>query len=280
MIPWNPIHRYAGMTSLFDSVDEQQPPRVTLARWDDTRSRACRSARRSGSSTFAPRPLHGRRRVDAIGFASPIRPSADELRHDLAASTSRRPVGRPSRSGEKVPFYKREISFGRKKAEKASRRRKSPSSSSRGPSCRSRTRSRARLDFPIEEEIEPIKTDTARSSGEIEAEIAEPPAKVPFYKRELSFRRAARPRQRRRPGPTRPRRSRRSSSSRSRSTPSRMRISVTPWKRPSRRGDRLPACRCRSRARRRCRHRRRGGRARRRDRVRADSGGAVGDCRL
>ena len=30
MIPWNPIHRYAGMTSLFDSLDEQPRERTHL----------------------------------------------------------------------------------------------------------------------------------------------------------------------------------------------------------------------------------------------------------
>ena len=32
MIPWNPIHRYAGMTSLFDELDEQEPRDVPQAR--------------------------------------------------------------------------------------------------------------------------------------------------------------------------------------------------------------------------------------------------------
>ena len=35
MIPWNPIHRYAGMTSLFDSLDEQQSRDLPQARLDD-----------------------------------------------------------------------------------------------------------------------------------------------------------------------------------------------------------------------------------------------------
>ena len=52
MIPWNPIHRYAGMTSLFDSLDEQQPRDLPQARPTTgaarRTSRVPRSARRLG----------------------------------------------------------------------------------------------------------------------------------------------------------------------------------------------------------------------------------------
>jgi len=96
MIPWNPIHRYAGMTSLFDSIDEQQsePHDVPVARYDGP------GATEPHSSERAP-----------LGFVD-VR--ADEASSDDPAVDADVDM-RASADGEKVPFYKREISLGRKK---------------------------------------------------------------------------------------------------------------------------------------------------------------------
>jgi type IV pilus assembly protein PilM len=154
MIPWNPIHRYAGMTSLFDSVDEQPRRDMTVARWDaapqpslperaplgfiDVRSEAGDHADEPSSYPFADEPETIP--SETIPMAPPV---------ELIAILDSKPEAE-----EKLPFYKREISFGRKKAEKI-------------------------------DAVAPADGIPA----EIEEETVEPAGKVSFYKRELSFRR-------------------------------------------------------------------------------------------
>src|SRR5581483_8532480 len=103
MIPWNPIHRYAGMTSLFDSIDDAAPDDVAVTPVE-TASVPAEPVRERAPLGF----------VDVRAQASPSQAPADtgEPSHE------RPPVEvLASGAGERVPFYKREISFGRKAAE-------------------------------------------------------------------------------------------------------------------------------------------------------------------
>jgi len=136
MIPWNPIHRYAGKTTLFDSLDEGEPRDVPVARLDGFGE--------------TPQPMTHRA---PLGFVD-VRAGVDED-HDATEAVPSVDVvaSADSGSGEDVPFYKREISFGRKKTSEA------PEDVAPAPD-------------PVENE----ESDTE---------------KVPFYKREVSFRRPA-----------------------------------------------------------------------------------------
>lgn len=182
MIPWNPIHRYAGMTSLFDSLDEQQTRDVPQARLDGW--------------SAAPQPTQLERTplgfVDVRAEAAMTGGDSDEPASEgsvvdepelipaapavelAAVADSDFAVGKledheeqsdPAESSDKVPFFKREISFGRKK--NASGLESSLDMSS----------------LDMEETEQP-------ASEEATEEIAENEPKVPFFKRELSFRRS------------------------------------------------------------------------------------------
>src|SRR5581483_817241 len=99
MIPWNPIHRYAGMTSLFDSIDDAAPDDVAVTPVE-TASVPAEPVRERAPLGF----------VDVRAQASPSQAPADtgEPSHE------RPPVEvLASRAEEKVPFYKREIGFRR-----------------------------------------------------------------------------------------------------------------------------------------------------------------------
>ncbi len=168
MIPWNPIHRYAGMTSLFDSIDEQESPGVTRARLDgwgaaptpipseraplgfvDVRAETARVADDPDEVTLGGSPVEME-----LPAALPVEVSAVEI--SAAADV-------PPDTEEKVPFYKREISFGRKKVAVDS-------------DSGSHTWSQAE------------EADTGSDVQETDASL-ETEERVPFYKRELSFRR-------------------------------------------------------------------------------------------
>ncbi len=102
MIPWNPIHRYAGKTSLFDALDEGEPRDVPVARLDGFGE--------------ALQPVTHRA---PLGFVD-VRAGVDEDRDATEAAPPVEVVAAAdSGSGESVPFYKREISFGRKKTSQA-----------------------------------------------------------------------------------------------------------------------------------------------------------------
>jgi len=95
MIPWNPIHRYAGKTTLFDSLDEGEPRDVPVARLDGFGE--------------TPQPMTHRA---PLGFVD-VRAGVDEDHDATEAAPSVDVVASAdSGSGEDVPFYKREISFG------------------------------------------------------------------------------------------------------------------------------------------------------------------------
>ncbi|TML70170.1 MAG: type IV pilus assembly protein PilM [Actinobacteria bacterium] len=132
MIPWNPIHRYAGKTSLFDALDEGEPRDVPVARLDGFGE--------------APQPITHRA---PLGFVD-VRAGVDEDRDATEAAPAVEVVASAdSGSGENVPFYKREISFGRKKTD----------------------------DAPADVLPDPVENEDSDTD------------KVPFYKREVSFRR-------------------------------------------------------------------------------------------
>jgi len=121
MIPWNPIHRYAGMTSLFDSLDEQQPREVTHINSDgpaemheptraplgfvDVRedAPAARDDAVEDSVTADSTSAEVRSVSATVG---PVASEHEELALAVVAASD-------SGSEEKVPFYKREISFRR-----------------------------------------------------------------------------------------------------------------------------------------------------------------------
>jgi type IV pilus assembly protein PilM len=167
MIPWKPIHRYAGMTSLFDELDEQQQASdAAQARFDVG----------GGTPEAAPPPLPARTPLGFIDVRSEAASVQGENEPEtVSAGEDRPPVeAMAAAEDEKVPFYKREISFGRKKTESDS-----------GAAV-------VELHEPVDE----------HEPGDIEAsfELHEPAQeeheheheqeeKVPFYKRELSFRR-------------------------------------------------------------------------------------------
>src|SRR5581483_12261106 len=103
MIPWNPIHRYAGMTSLFDSIDDAAPDDVAVTPVE-TASAPAEPLRERTPLGFVD--------VRAAASFSPGPSAVDE------PSYERPPVEVvASSAGERVPFYKREISFGRKAAD-------------------------------------------------------------------------------------------------------------------------------------------------------------------
>ena len=120
MIPWNPIHRYAGMTSLFDSLDEQQqPPRdLPLARFGGSSATPQPDAYERMPLGFVDVRAEGRRTATARSSRS----AEFAVEPSRCGRAARRADGRRRRRAgaeEKVPFYKREISFGRKKDESA-----------------------------------------------------------------------------------------------------------------------------------------------------------------
>jgi type IV pilus assembly protein PilM len=170
MIPWNPIHRYAGRTSLFDSIDEQESRGRTLARLD-----GWGTAPKPSSSERAPlgfvdvraEGAHGAGDSHEVAFGgAPV----EELELPAAAPVDVSADAEvPAATEEKVPFYKREISFGRKKGAAE------PGSDSWSQA------EEAEADSDTQE------TDAATEIEEkVPTEIQE---KVPFYKRELSLRR-------------------------------------------------------------------------------------------
>ena len=133
MIPWNPIHRYAGMTSLFDSLDEQQSHDAPRARFD-----AGTDVPQTTPMERAPLGFVDVRAEVEMGAGSPRGSASEESGSE--ASTSEAPAPEASvvvepnpapvvphvelsetvadsqpAAEEKVPFYKREISLGRKK---------------------------------------------------------------------------------------------------------------------------------------------------------------------
>ena len=99
MIPWNPIHRYAGMTSLFDSIDDAAPDDVAVTPVE-TASAPAEPLRERTPLGFVD--------VRAAASFSPGPSAVDE------PSYERPPVEVvASSAGERVPFYKREIGFRR-----------------------------------------------------------------------------------------------------------------------------------------------------------------------
>ena len=147
MIPWNPIHRYAGMTSLFDSLDEQQARDVPQARLDDW-----------GAAPQSTQPE--RAPLGFVDVRSEAAMAGDEPGEAAAMAESAKEQSDQADESDKVPFYKREISFGRKKS---------------APDLES---------FSDSDEI--ASTDDADATEEIDSDEQN----VPFFKRELSFRRS------------------------------------------------------------------------------------------
>jgi type IV pilus assembly protein PilM len=165
MIPWNPIHRYAGMTSLFDSIDEQPPPRdLPLARYEGPGATPQPQADERAPLGFVDVRAEATGNSDGTADAGNERPAAQpELAPKVELAAVPDADDRADESEEeKVPFYKREISLGRKKAEE--------------PAAEL---SIAPIVEPEEAPEAPAQDD--ESAGE----------KVPFYKRELSFRRSS-----------------------------------------------------------------------------------------
>jgi type IV pilus assembly protein PilM len=191
MMPWNPIHRYAGLQSSFDTSDG------------------------ATSDPFGPTAPHESADDQSFGYADGVeRPVVEEPVESIPfAGTSRKPLGfvdvradsawpepvhehdqedepvapewfgRAGQSDEaafeeteKVPFYKREISFGRKKNGTA--------------------HADDQTDEPSEEEhAEPMSEPahvaedpfvTAQVDATAAHELADE-EKVPFFKREISF---------------------------------------------------------------------------------------------
>jgi type IV pilus assembly protein PilM len=117
MIPWNPIHRYSGMTSQFDSLDRL--------------GQAGAGAPAGDASVSPSRPATERAplgfvdvRAEAVGGNDDVRdvpesepapaPAAVTPHVELAAVVEE--IGQADDvADDKVPFYKREISLGRRK---------------------------------------------------------------------------------------------------------------------------------------------------------------------
>ena len=174
MIPWNPIHRYAGMTSLFDSLDEQQaqarldgwgetpqpnqPERAPLG-FIDVRAEAALDDGESDESASEGSTVDESDVVPAAPAVEFAAVGDSELA--VAEPEAHEGDSDPAESSDKVPFFKREISFGRKKSAPA-----------------------------LESSSEPEETEQPDSTETME-EIAEREPKVPFFKRELSFRRSS-----------------------------------------------------------------------------------------
>ena len=166
MIPWNPIHRYAGMTSLFDSLDEQQPRNLPLARF--------------GGSSATPQPGPDERMpLGFVDVRSEAGTNGDGQNEAVPAEhvepepvaiapqvelTAVEPEASSVAAGEKVPFYKREISFGRKKDEFAAE---------------------ASADVATDGDSDSALDDAQEQVYEDEPALVEETA--PFYKRELGF---------------------------------------------------------------------------------------------
>jgi type IV pilus assembly protein PilM len=165
MIPWNPIHRYSGMTSHFDALDGLEPIGQATASVIDTAA--------SAAQTVRERPPLGF--VD-VRTASDEDEQVDESSAVVDAIAKEREVVLPVSDGftpdvqasadEKVPFYKREITFGRKKTDEAA---------SNGVA----------LESVIEDEV--VEAAPVLEP-ELHAEDVDGES-TPFYKRELSFRR-------------------------------------------------------------------------------------------
>jgi type IV pilus assembly protein PilM len=127
MIPWNPIHRYAGMTSLFDSIDEQDQRDATVARFEspgeapqptpDSIERAPLGfvdvrAEAGAGAEQAPDVETGHTEVQAAAeHVADETPTVELAPVEPVAAAA-------SDEDEQVPFYKREISFGRKSKER------------------------------------------------------------------------------------------------------------------------------------------------------------------
>ena len=154
MIPWNPIHRFAGMTSLFDSLDEQQARDVPQARLDAWGAEPQPSVPERTPLGF----VDVRAEAATAGDDSDGSASAGSTVPAVAGPGAQDESGEPGDPSDRVPFYKREISFGRKK-------NTSELESSSDPQ---------ELEAAVEETEETEETEQ----------------QVPFYKRELSYRRA------------------------------------------------------------------------------------------
>jgi type IV pilus assembly protein PilM len=189
MMPWNPIHRYAGLQSSFDTTDgaTSDPFGPPAPRHDPLSDP-------SFGSVHAAEQRSAEERVESLAFAPTSRkplgfvdvraevsstpspesePTADFTELPLGASST---LEDESRDVEKVPFYKREISFGRKKNEKAE--------------------SESQPDGHAEEAQlgdDPLVAARVAAIASHEPASDEPSVddeeKVPFYKRELSIRR-------------------------------------------------------------------------------------------
>ena len=191
MMPWNPIHRYAGLQSSFDTTDgaTSDPFGPAAPRRDPLSEPAFGSAhaaqRRTADEPVESIPFASTSRKP-LGFVdvraevsgTPSPESTDDLAElPLGASST---VEDESGDAEKVPFFKREISFGRKKSAKVE--------------------SDTQPDEPAEEapedsqvEDDPLVAARVAAIASHVAPADEPPAneeeKVPFFKRELSIRR-------------------------------------------------------------------------------------------
>ncbi len=193
MMPWNPIHRYAGLQSSIDPITPD-PDRgelnngVTSDPFGNAGSRDLdvsfghATSLGGGSAAEASRrPLgfvdvrseSGDDSTDGFGSPQPepevgADTSTDEVGHALVAEPE-------AELEKKVPFYKRELSFGRKET--------------------SEPVTDATTDVDVEGVVEPVDTAAEHianiepvTADDVDAPI-EVDEKVPFFKREISLRR-------------------------------------------------------------------------------------------
>ena len=173
MIPWNPIHRYAGMTSLFDSIDEQESRGATLARLDGWGDSAAAGRIRARSARVRRRPRGrrtGRRRVDTDRLRTRPR-RRDRAAARLAASRSRPPAE------------------SRRRARRRCRSTSARSRSAARRAARPRPARPGRSADEVESEAGAAADEIVADASPESVEQAPEKEKVPFFKRELSFRR-------------------------------------------------------------------------------------------
>jgi type IV pilus assembly protein PilM len=204
MMPWNPIHRYAGLQSSIEPIVVE--PAVDDSKNVDLPYAGLDGATLMSGVTSDPFWNGGGRDVDvsfghatglgrAAGAEPPRRPlgfvdvrseAGEDGSHEFEASThepeaAENIFGDVEVADEKVPFFKREISFGRKKASEhvieAASEREAEADADAEPVAEP-------ADVPSEWAVEPVVAEAETAGPDITAE-----EKVPFFKRELSIRR-------------------------------------------------------------------------------------------
>jgi len=193
MMPWNPIHRYAGLQSSFDTNDgaTSDPFGPPSPRRDSLGEQSFGHAHGIDRHTveepveripFAPTARK------PLGFVDVRADSAWPEPHETDEPAAPEWFARARRSGEtgpdeaeKVPFYKREISFGRKKDEQAEPELQPESEGVESDAAADETA------WSVPSDPAVADTPVAAMTDEPAAEDPEAEEKVPFYKREISF---------------------------------------------------------------------------------------------